>query len=67
MPVKSFAPSFLSPGGAPDIEVLTGGMFIEGAEVCISDLSVRVGDSEEIPVSFKDRAEGGVNVDDCTN
>ncbi|XP_071839760.1 basement membrane-specific heparan sulfate proteoglycan core protein-like isoform X3 [Apostichopus japonicus] len=52
-------------GGAPDINLLTGSRFTEGAEVCISDLIVQVGDMDSVSVNFKDSAEGGVNVADC--
>ncbi|PIK51277.1 putative basement membrane-specific heparan sulfate proteoglycan core protein-like [Apostichopus japonicus] len=52
-------------GGAPDINLLTGSRFTEGAEVCINDLIVQVGDMDPVSVNFKDSAEGGVNVADC--
>lgn len=64
--INNFSTIFISSGGTPDIEILTGGKFIEGAEVCISDLTVHIGDTEPVVVSFKESAEGGVNVADCS-
>lgn len=53
-------------GGTPDIEILTGGRFIEGAEVCISDFVVQVGDVEPVAINFEEDADAGVNVASCS-
>ena len=57
----------LSPctGGAPDIEILTGGEFTEGVVGCIADLILEAEGSEPFRVHLWDNAMESINVEPC--
>ncbi|XP_072174592.1 basement membrane-specific heparan sulfate proteoglycan core protein-like [Diadema setosum] len=52
-------------GSAPDVEVLTGGKYSQGAEACLGDLRMQTGEQAPHNVNLYEEAVAAVNVKNC--